>query len=69
MEYESRKDKLFKNLEDFLKSEKRTWTVILYKSEVSKLEKYLYEKDIQVESDKKVLNSSKGKFKVTLKKM
>lgn len=69
MERESRSDKMYRQLNEFLEDENaRERHLVLYKSEVEKLEKYLYEKDVAANIiEKKEL--TKGKVRITLQKV
>lgn len=69
MERETRSDRMFEELSEFLNSESQTIrSMVLYKSEIDKLKRHLYEQDIPVEiSSQKSLK--KGKEYITLKKL
>ena len=59
-------DRLYKNLSMFLNGDNKTWSKKIYKKEVIKLERYLYQQDIPVTLEKK--EPSAGKVEVTLTK-
>ena len=59
-------DRLYKNLSMFLNGDNKTWSKKIYKKELIKLERYLYQQDIPVTLEKK--EASAGKVEVTLTK-
>ncbi len=59
-------DRLYKNLSMFLNGDNKTWSKKIYKKELIKLERYLYQQDIPVTLEKKELLA--GKVEVTLTK-
>lgn len=69
MERETRSDRMFDELSQFLNSQSQTTrSMVLYKSEIDRLKRHLYEQDIPVEiSSQKSL--TKGKVNITLKKL
>lgn len=62
----SRTDRLYENLSMFLNGDDKTWSKKIYKKELIKLERYLYQHDIPVTLEKKELLA--GKVEVTLTK-
>ena len=66
---ESRSDKMYRQIGEFLEDENaEVRHFVLYKSEVEKLEKHLYEQDIAANiTEKKDL--TKGKVRITLQKV
>ena len=69
MDRETRSDKMFRELREFLDDSKKSKTCMtLYKHEAEKLEKYLYEQDISAEiTEKRSIN--KSKVRITVQKM
>ena len=59
-------DRLYENLSMFLNGDNKTWSKKIYKKELIKLERYLYQQDIPVTLEKKELLA--GKVEVTLTK-
>lgn len=67
MEKESRSDKMYREIAEFLEDKSaKVRHFVLYKSEVEKLEKILYERDITVQIEKKEL--SRSKVRISLQK-
>lgn len=68
MDKESRSDKMYREVAEFLENKSAEIRhLVLYKSEVERLEKYLYERDLSIHiiEKKKLLN---GKVRITLQK-
>lgn len=62
----SRTDRLYENLSMFLNGDDKTWSKKIYKKELIKLERYLYQQDIPVTLEKKDLST--GMVEITLTK-
>lgn len=65
-EHNMRTDRLYEKLSSFLNGDDKTFSKTIYKKEVIKLERYLYQQDIPVTLEKKELLA--GKVEVTLTK-